>query len=90
VGVSSQEQTFKSMVAGAVADHAVTWRVDDIAGVCDQSGLVFGLMPHPERHVVATQHPSWTGTRTGSDEGAGLKVFRNAVAYVSEAVATGV
>lgn len=52
----------------------------DIAGVCDPSGRVLGLMPHPERHVLATQHPRWT--REGlKEEGDGLKIFKNAVAY---------
>ena len=31
--------------------------VADIAGVCDATGVVLGLMPHPENHVVARQHP---------------------------------
>ena len=61
---------------------------DDIAGVCDASGLVFGLMPHPERFVDATQHPAWQTRPAG--EGAGLQVFRNAVGYVKEAVGAGV
>lgn len=64
--------------------------VDDIAGVCDQSGLVFGLMPHPERHVATTQHPAWTRRRIAAQEGAGLKVFRNAVEFVSEAIEAGI
>ena len=34
--------------------------VDDIAGLCDPSGRVMGLMPHPERFVDVTQHPQWT------------------------------
>lgn len=52
--------------------------VDDIAGVCDQTGLIFGLMPHPERFVAGVQHPDRAGwDRDG--EGAGLAVFRNAV-----------
>ena len=38
---------------------------DDIAGVCDASGLVFGLMPHPERFVDATQHPAWGSRPAG-------------------------
>jgi phosphoribosylformylglycinamidine synthase len=61
---------------------------DDIAGICDASGLVFGLMPHPERFVEATQHPAWSTRPAG--EGAGLQVFRNAVSYVKEAVGAGV
>ncbi len=32
----------------------------DVAGICDATGRVLGLMPHPERHVLPTQHPRWT------------------------------
>ncbi len=64
--------------------------VDDIAGVCDASGLVFGLMPHPERHVDPTQHPAWTSMDPLPNEGAGLAVFRNAVRHVMDAVGAGV
>jgi phosphoribosylformylglycinamidine synthase len=53
---------------------------DDVAGICDFSGRVLGLMPHPERHILPTQHPSWT--RNGlAPEGEGLQLFRNAVEY---------
>jgi len=34
--------------------------VDDIAGICDPTGRILGLMPHPERFVRTTQHPQWT------------------------------
>jgi phosphoribosylformylglycinamidine synthase len=61
--------------------------IDDIAGICDSTGLVFGLMPHPERFVSALQHPAWTRNRRRSDEGSGLGVFRNAVAHVAGAAA---
>jgi phosphoribosylformylglycinamidine synthase len=54
--------------------------VRDVAGVCDASGRVFGLMPHPERFVDRTQHPQWTRLPEGG-EGDGLAVFRNAVKY---------
>ncbi|MFO0972268.1 MAG: phosphoribosylformylglycinamidine synthase I [Phycisphaerae bacterium] len=50
----------------------------DIAGVCDASGRVFGLMPHPERFVRAEQRPDWT--RVGNTEIDGLRFFRRAVA----------
>lgn len=52
----------------------------DVAGLCDATGRVLGLMPHPERHVLPTQHPQWTrlGLRA---EGDGLKLFRNAVEF---------
>jgi phosphoribosylformylglycinamidine synthase len=52
----------------------------DIAGVCDATGQALGLMPHPERHVLPTQHPRWT--REGlAAEGEGLRLFRNAVVF---------
>ena len=52
----------------------------DIAGLCDESGRVFGLMPHPERFVTWTQHPCWT-SQPARSEGDGLALFRRAVAY---------
>jgi phosphoribosylformylglycinamidine synthase len=52
----------------------------DVAGICDATGRVLGLMPHPERHVLPTQHPRWT--REGlKPEGDGLQLFRNAVRF---------
>ena len=57
--------------------------VGDVAGVCDASGLVLGLMPHPERFTRWTQHPRWTRLNSGavSGEPLGLQMFRNAVAH---------
>lgn len=52
----------------------------DVAGVCDATGRVCGLMPHPERHIDPTHHPRWT-RRPSVAEGDGLRVFRNAVGY---------
>ncbi len=54
--------------------------IANIAGLCDTTGRVLGLMPHPERYLFATQHPQWT-RRGLRGEGDGIKVFRNAVAY---------
>ena len=52
-----------------------------VAGLCSKDGLVFGLMPHPEAHVLPTQHPHWH--RNGlKAEGDGLQIFRNAVNYL--------
>jgi phosphoribosylformylglycinamidine synthase I len=52
----------------------------DVAGICDATGRVLGLMPHPERHVLPTQHPQWT-RRGLAVEGEGLKLVRNAVQF---------
>jgi phosphoribosylformylglycinamidine synthase len=54
------------------------------AGVCDASGLVFGLMPHPERYLAWNRHPYWTrlddSVRAGPTPG--LRIFQNAVEWV--------
>ena len=55
-----------------------------MGGLCDPTGRVLGLMPHPERHVLPTQHPHWTRRPQppGEDEaGDGLALFQNAVRY---------
>jgi phosphoribosylformylglycinamidine synthase I len=53
--------------------------VDDVAGICDPTGRIFGLMPHPERFVDVTQHPAWTRSRP--DRPDGLVVFQRAAQY---------
>ncbi len=55
----------------------------DVAGVCDPTGRILGLMPHPERFIEATQHPAWMGRLDPAAEAAGLAVFRNAVRAAS-------
>ncbi|MDH3746521.1 MAG: phosphoribosylformylglycinamidine synthase subunit PurQ [Acidobacteriota bacterium] len=55
---------------------------DAIAGICDPSGRVFGLMPHPDAYLYPFQHPQWSRRRyTGgvAKEGGGLAIFRNGV-----------
>ncbi len=59
--------------------------VDDIAAVCDPSGRIFGLMPHPEAYVHRVQHPRWT-RETLPEEGMGVQIFRNAVAFAQQNV----
>jgi len=55
--------------------------VGNAAGICDESGRVFGLMPHPERYIDPLQHPHWTRLDSRPPEGEGLALFRNAVRY---------
>lgn len=57
--------------------------VAHIAGICDESGRLFGMMPHPEDYVERTQHPRWTREHL-PEEGDGLKIFKNAVEYAKE------
>jgi len=59
--------------------------VEDIAGICDRSGRIFGLMPHPERHVSVYQHPSWTRmNKPIKTEGDGLAIFTNGVNFAKK------
>jgi phosphoribosylformylglycinamidine synthase len=61
--------------------------IDDVAGICDATGRVFGLMPHPEAYVDRTNHPRWY-RESLPEEGAGLQVFRNAVEYAKANLAS--
>jgi phosphoribosylformylglycinamidine synthase len=76
--------------AGGLAPHNPNGSVDDIAGVCDATGLVFGLMPHPERYVSPFQHFSWTRQLPPPTVGQGLAIFRNAVEHARQGVGAGV
>ena len=58
---------------------------DDVAGICDPTGRVIGMMPHPERHCLPIHHPRWT--REGlKEEGDGLRIFRRAVRFARESI----
>ncbi len=63
--------------------------VDDIAAICDPSGRIMGMMPHPERNLSFYNQNDWpllkeAARREGKElpeEGDGLKMFKNAVKY---------
>jgi phosphoribosylformylglycinamidine synthase len=57
--------------------------IDAVAGICDESGRLFGMMPHPEAYLHFTNHPRWTREDL-PEEGMGLVFFRNAVGYIRE------
>jgi len=58
-----------------------------IAGICDPSGRIFGLMPHPERYLDWSAHPFATALPPGvaSGDTPGLRMFQNAVEHVRAA-----
>ncbi len=65
--------------------------LNDIAGICDPTGRVFGIMPHPEAFNHFTNHPDWprkreelrrAGKTVPPEEGEGIRIFRNAVEYM--------
>jgi len=64
--------------AGGVYPHNPNGSMSDIAGICNPAGNVLGLMPHPENHIFAQQHPRWT---RGAKGGLGLPLFENGVRY---------
>ncbi len=53
----------------------------NVAGLCDPSGRIFGLMPHPERHLFPTHHPFWTRREQQPEHGDGMAIFQNAVHF---------
>jgi len=55
--------------------------ISAIAGICDPTGRLFGLMPHPEAYLYFVNHPRWTREKV-PEEGMGLAIFRNAVEYI--------
>ncbi len=69
--------------------------MDDIAGICDPTGRIFGLMPHPEGYNHFTNHPDWTRQRDAlkrqgktTDPGMtpGIRLFKNGVDYIRDQV----
>jgi phosphoribosylformylglycinamidine synthase len=78
-----------SAAQGAYPDNP-NGSILDIAGICDPSGRIFGLMPHPEAYNHWTNHPNWSRERELIKRGKrkkpdgvtpGLKIFKNAVDY---------
>jgi phosphoribosylformylglycinamidine synthase len=78
--------------AGQTFPYNPNGSVLDIAGICDPTGRIFGLMPHPEAYNHWTNHPDWPllkerARRKGEPRPSGLtpgvQVFANAVAYFS-------
>ena len=59
----------------------VNGSVASIAGICDATGRLFGLMPHPDRYTRWSLHPFWTrlDEQTRATEPPGLTMFRTAV-----------
>ncbi|MFO0939665.1 MAG: phosphoribosylformylglycinamidine synthase subunit PurQ [Pirellulales bacterium] len=74
---------------GQVTDDTLPFPVNpngaelNVAGISDPTGRIFGLMPHPERHIDPVQHPFWTRRQQQPEHGDGLAVFTNAVGYFS-------
>lgn len=76
--------------AGGAFPHNPNGSMDDVAGICDPTGRVFGLMPHPEAYNHWTNHPDWTRAREIARRGLapmpggltpGIRMFKNAVDY---------
>ena len=53
---------------------------NNIAGICDETGRIFGMMPHPEAFIFSQNHPRWTREKIQECEGS--KIFKNAINFV--------
>ncbi|AEB09700.1 phosphoribosylformylglycinamidine synthase I [Desulfobacca acetoxidans] len=89
--VALQYATPQGDLAQGRFPHNPNGSLRDIAGICDATGRILGLMPHPEAFVSELQHPTWTrrkeswrrqGLPYPAPPGAGLKIFQNAVDYL--------
>jgi phosphoribosylformylglycinamidine (FGAM) synthase-like amidotransferase family enzyme len=67
--------------AGSAYPHNPNGSVADIAGICNPQGNVLGLMPHPEDHLFAWQHPRWSRGEQGQT---GQPLFTNGVEYAKD------
>jgi phosphoribosylformylglycinamidine synthase len=56
--------------------------IDNIAGICNNIGNVFGIMPHPERTFYHYQHLNWTSTKSYKNEGDGKAIFESVLDYI--------
>ena len=59
---------------------------DNIAGICNRDGNVFGMMPHPERVFYRYQHPDWTKEKMSDDVGDGRVVFDSILTYIEKKI----
>lgn len=57
--------------------------MENIAGICNKEGNVFGMMPHPERFITSFHHPRWLRERLPT-QGDGVRIFKNAVQYAAK------
>lgn len=65
--------------------HNPNGSLNAIAGLCDPTGRVFGLMPHPEAYLYPENHPQWDLQKLDGKlpaRGLGLRLFENAVAHL--------
>lgn len=54
---------------------------DGIAGICDETGRVLGLMPHPEKSHSSLNHPQSTRVQMPA-EGSGMQLFRGVFEFL--------
>jgi phosphoribosylformylglycinamidine synthase len=86
------EITQKNLIALQYADDNLTptmeypanpnGSVSAIAGICNETGRIFGLMPHPEAYTHRTNHPRWTRENNLPERGEGMAIFDNAVYFL--------
>ncbi|MCM8815131.1 MAG: phosphoribosylformylglycinamidine synthase I [Candidatus Omnitrophica bacterium] len=71
--------------SGEPADypHNPNGSMDDIAGVCNETGLIVGMMPHPERAVLEIHTPDWHRRPAQGEFSFGYRFFKNVIKYCS-------
>jgi phosphoribosylformylglycinamidine synthase I len=75
-------ESYHNVISGYPANP--NGAVDGIAGICNETGRIFGLMPHPEAFLHRTNHPRWTREEL-PEEGMGIALFRRAADFLRSA-----
>lgn len=74
--------------AATAFPHNPNGSLNAIAGLCDPTGRIFGLMPHPEAYLYPENHPQWDQQKLKGalpEHGLGLQIFQNAVNFLRSA-----
>lgn len=71
------------LVANKIYPANPNGSIDDIAGISDRTGRIFGLMPHPEKCLTPYHFPDWSRGNT-KEEDSSLMIFKNAIDYLKK------
>lgn len=72
----------RHLIAVRYRDRNPNGSQNGVAGVCDPTGRIFGLMPHPEAFLFPENHPRWT--REPIPKARGREIFRNGINWIKE------
>lgn len=75
----------QNLIAMTYEDPNPNGSFANCAALCDPSGRILGMMPHPEAFLSSFNHPQWCGRVREEGKGQGLKLFENLINYIGAA-----